>query len=63
MARTKRHAYTEEFRRKAVKRSEKEGNTTATGPSQLFSLSMRSIGKGKTIVELLSPAISTRVWR
>lgn len=30
MARKKRQAYTEEFRREAVKRSEKEGNTTAS---------------------------------
>lgn len=30
MARKKTQAYTEEFRREAVKRAEKEGNTTAS---------------------------------
>ncbi len=30
MARKKTHAYTEEFRKEAVKRSEKEGNTAAS---------------------------------
>jgi len=36
MARKKRaHAYTEEFRREAVKRAEKEGNTTASVAKEL----------------------------
>ena len=35
MARKKRHAYTEEFRREAVNRSEKEGNTTASVAKEL----------------------------
>ena len=35
MARKKVHAYTEEFRREAVKRSEKEGVTTATVAKEL----------------------------
>lgn len=35
MARKKRHAYTEEFRREAVKRAEKEGCTTASVAKEL----------------------------